>query len=168
MDEVGYLRLLTRQTEQAGDFPLDARKWDHERRICRHFLEAPNVPYRQEDFTVPGKQPPDVSFKGVDFGVFLVLDENCRLNEKWREKLTRRCQAVSPCRLVHHEERPQRIATAESQARLASALCKKTRDHNEHGTDHGGLDLLAFVNLKHAVPNFNTPSPPPTEYLRRG
>ncbi|MBE0833724.1 MULTISPECIES: DUF1780 domain-containing protein, partial [Gammaproteobacteria] len=40
--------------------------------------------------------------------------------------------------------------------------------YSERGIDHGELDLLAFVNLKRAVPDFNTPFPPPTEYLRQG
>lgn len=63
MNEADYLRLLTRQAEQANDFLSNARKWDRERWICQRFLEALNVPYRQEDFAAPGEQPPDVLFK---------------------------------------------------------------------------------------------------------
>ncbi|VTL97893.1 Protein of uncharacterised function (DUF1780) [Pseudomonas aeruginosa] len=67
MNEADYLRLLTRQAEQANDFLSNARKWDRERWVCQRFLEALNVPYRQEDFAAPGDQPPDVLFKGAGF-----------------------------------------------------------------------------------------------------
>lgn len=113
MNEADYLRLLTRQAEQANDFLSNARKWDRERWVCQRFLEALNVPYRQEDFAAPGEQPPDVLFKGAGFEVFFVLDEGRRLNEEWREELTRRRQAVSLRQLIRREERPQRIAAAE-------------------------------------------------------
>lgn len=53
MNEADYLRLLTRQAEQANDFLSNARKWDRERWVCQRFLEALNVPYRQEDFAAP-------------------------------------------------------------------------------------------------------------------
>lgn len=115
MNEADYLRLLTRQAEQANDFLSNARKWDRERWVCQRFLEALNVPYRQEDFAAPGEQPPDVLFKGAGFEVFFVLDEGRRLNEEWREELTRRRQAVSLRQLIRREERPQRIAAAELQ-----------------------------------------------------
>ena len=72
MNEADYLRLLTRQAEQANDFLSNARKWDRERWVCQRFLEALNVPYRQEDFAAPGEQPPDVLFKGAGFEVFFV------------------------------------------------------------------------------------------------
>lgn len=157
MNEADYLRLLTRQAEQANDFLSNARKWDRERWVCQRFLEALNVPYRQEDFAAPGEQPPDVMFKGAGFEVFFVLDEGRRLNEEWREELTRRRQAVSLRQLIRREERPQRIAAAELQARLAPTLRKKAHNYSERGIDHGELDLLAFVNLKRAVPDFNTP-----------
>ena len=168
MNEADYLRLLTRQAEQANDFLSNARKWDRERWVCQRFLEALNVPYRQEAFAAPGEQPPDGLFKGAGFEVFFVLDEGRRLNEEWREELTRRRQAVSLRQLIRREERPQRIAAAELQARLAPTLRKKAHNYSERGIDHGELDLLAFVNLKRAVPDFNTPFPPPTEYLRQG
>ncbi|PBD28333.1 hypothetical protein CLM86_06850 [Pseudomonas aeruginosa] len=100
MNEADYLRLLTRQAEQANDFLSNARKWDRERWVCQRFLEALNVPYRQEDFAAPGEQPPDVLFKGAGFEVFFVLDEGRRLNEEWREELTRRRQAVSLRQLI--------------------------------------------------------------------
>lgn len=100
--------------------------------------------------------------------MFFVLDEGRRLNEEWREELTRRRHAVSLRQLIRREERPQRIAAAELQARLAPTLRKKAHNYSERGIDHGELDLLAFVNLKRAVPDFNTPFPPPTEYLRQG
>lgn len=54
MNEADYLRLLTRQAEQTNDFLSNARKWDRERWVCQRFLEALNVPYRQEDFAAPG------------------------------------------------------------------------------------------------------------------
>lgn len=94
MNEADYLRLLTRQAEQANDFLSNARKWDRERWVCQRFLEALNVPYRQEDFAAPGEQPPDVLFKGAGFEVFFVLDEGRRLNEEWREELTDRKSVV--------------------------------------------------------------------------
>ncbi|MDF5995192.1 DUF1780 domain-containing protein [Pseudomonas aeruginosa] len=115
MNEADYLRLLTRQAEQANDFLSNARKWDRERWVCQRFLEALNVPYRQEDFAAPGEQPPDVLFKGAGFEVFFVLDEGRRLNEEWREELTRRRQARQPA----PTDPPRRAATADRRRRAA-------------------------------------------------
>ena len=69
---------------------------------------------------------------------------------------------------MRRETRPKRIGAAELQARLAPTLRKKAHNYLERGLDPGELDLLAFVSLKRAVPDFNSHFPPPTEYLRQG
>ncbi|MNE69416.1 hypothetical protein D3C80_1651360 [compost metagenome] len=109
-----------------------------------------------------------MQFREANFEVFFVLDEGRRLNEEWRAELERRRSAFSLAQLVRRESRPKRIAAAELQARLAPTLRKKARNYDERGLDLGELDLLAFVNLKRATPDFNSPFPPPTEYLRQG
>lgn len=167
MNESDYLRLLTRQAEQANDFLSNARRWERERWVCQRLLQALNLPYRLEDFST-GQEPPDVLFREANFEVFFVLDEGRRLNEEWRAELERRRRAFSLAQLVRRESRPKRIPTAELQARLAPTLRKKASNYGERGLDLGELDLIAFVNLKRATPDFNSPFPPPTEYLRQG
>ncbi|BBP81457.1 MULTISPECIES: DUF1780 domain-containing protein [Pseudomonas] len=167
MDESDYLRLLTRQAEQANDFLSNARKWERERWVCQRLLQALNVPHRLEDFGT-GSEPPDVLFRDAAFEVFFVLDEGRRLNDEWRAELERRRSAFSLAQLVRREARPKRIATAELQGRLAPTLRKKAHNYTERGLDPGELDLVAFVNLKRSVPDFNSPFPPPTEFLRQG
>ncbi|MDU9413304.1 DUF1780 domain-containing protein [Pseudomonas sp. zfem005] len=167
MDESDYLRLLTRQAEQANDFLSNARKWERERWVCQRLLQALNVPHRLEDFSTGG-EPPDVLFRDAAFEVFFVLDEGRRLNDEWRAELERRRSAFSLAQLVRREARPKRIATAELQARLAPTLRKKAHNYTERGLELNELDLVAFVNLKRSVPDFNSPFPPPTEFLRQG
>ncbi|BCD86747.1 hypothetical protein PSm6_31540 [Pseudomonas solani] len=167
MDESDYLRLLTRQAEQANDFLSNARKWERERWVCQRLLQALNVPHRLEDFSTGG-EPPDVQFRDAAFEVFFVLDEGRRLNDEWRAELERRRSAFSLAQLVRREARPKRIATAELQARLAPTLRKKAHNYTERGLELNELDLVAFVNLKRSVPDFNSPFPPPTEFLRQG
>ena len=38
----------------------------------------------------------------------------------------------------------------------------------ERAIDLGELDLLAYINLKRDLPDFNSHFPPPGEYLRQG
>lgn len=76
--------------------------------------------------------------------------------------------AQSLNQLIRREQRPRRIPCAELQARLAPTLRKKAHNYTERGIDPRELDLLAFVSLKRETPDFNTPFPPPTEYLRQG
>ncbi|MCY1355809.1 hypothetical protein D9M71_644520 [compost metagenome] len=109
-----------------------------------------------------------MQFREANFEVFFVLDEGRRLNEEWRAELERRRSAFSLAQLVRRESRPKRIPAAELQARLAPTLRKKAHNYAERGLDLGEMDLLAFVNLKRATPDFNSPFPPPTEYLRQG
>ncbi|MNZ41714.1 hypothetical protein D3C78_592700 [compost metagenome] len=168
MNESDYLRLLTRQAEQANDFLSNARKWERECWACQRLLQALGVPHRQEDFIEPAQQPPDVLFRDASFEVFFVLDPGRRLNDEWREELVRRRMARSLSQLIRREQRPRRINCAELQARLAPTLRKKAHNYRERGFDLGELDLVAFVSLKRETPDFNTPFPPPTEYLRQG
>lgn len=168
MNESDYLRLLTRQAEQANDFLSNARKWERECWACQRLLQALKVPYRQEDFVAPTQQPPDVLFRDATFEVFFVLDQGRRLNEEWKEELLRRRMAQNLNQLIRREQRPRRIPCAELQARLAPTLRKKAHNYTERGIDPRELDLLAFVSLKRETPDFNTPFPPPTEYLRQG
>lgn len=168
MDDSDYLRLLTHQAEQANAFLSNARKWERERWVCQRLLQALNVGHRLEEFSASEQEPPDVLFREANFEVFFVLDEGLRLNDEWRAELERRRSAFSLSQLVRREARPRRIPTAELQARLAPTLRKKAHNYQERGLDLGELDLLAYVNLKRAAPDFNSHFPPPTEFLRQG
>lgn len=168
MDDSDYLRLLTHQAEQANAFLSNARKWERERWVCQRLLQALNVKHHLDEFGVSGQEPPDVLFREANFEVFFVLDQGRRLNDEWRAELDRRRSAFSLSQLVRRETRPKRIGAAELQARLAPTLRKKAHNYLERGLDPGELDLLAFVSLKRAVPDFNSHFPPPTEYLRQG
>ncbi len=168
MDDSDYLRLLTHQAEQANAFLSNARKWERERWVCQRLLQALNVRHHLDEFGVSGQEPPDVLFREANFEVFFVLDQGRRLNDEWRAELDRRRSAFSLSQLVRRETRPKRIGAAELQARLAPTLRKKAHNYLERGLDPGELDLLAFVSLKRAVPDFNSHFPPPTEYLRQG
>ena len=110
MDDSDYLRLLTIQAEQANAFLSNARKWERERWVCQRLLQGLNIPYRSEDFTPAGQEPPDVLFRDAAFEVFFVLDEGRRLNDEWREELQRRRSAFSLAQLVRRQTRPRRIA----------------------------------------------------------
>ncbi|MEX6501671.1 DUF1780 domain-containing protein [Pseudomonas zhanjiangensis] len=168
MDDSDYLRLLTHQAEQANAFLSNARKWERERWVCQRLLQALNVGHRLDEFSPSDQEPPDVLFRDANFEVFFVLDEGRRLNDEWRAELERRRSAFSLSQLVRREAKPRRIPTAELQARLAPTLRKKAHNYQERGLDLGELDLLAYVNLKRASPDFNSHFPPPTEYLRQG
>ncbi|MDH1262329.1 DUF1780 domain-containing protein [Pseudomonas sp. GD03944] len=168
MDDSDYLRLLTHQAEQANAFLSNARKWERERWVCQRLLQALNISHRLEEFGAAGQEPPDVLFREASFEVFFVLDEGRRLNDEWRAELERRRSAFSLSQLVRREARPRRIPAADLQARLAPTLRKKAHNYRERGLDLGELDLLAYVNLKRAVLDFNSHFPPPTEYLRQG
>lgn len=168
MDDSDYLRLLTHQAEQANAFLSNARKWERERWVCQRLLQALNVGHRLDEFSPSDQEPPDVLFRDANFEVFFVLDEGRRLNDEWRAELERRRSAFSLSQLVRREARPRRIPTAELQTRLAPTLRKKAHNYQERGLDLGELDLLAYVNLKRASPDFNSHFPPPTEYLRQG
>lgn len=168
MDESDYLRLLTRQAEQANDFLSNARKWERERWVCQRLLLSLNVAFRQDEFASTRQEPPDVQFREANFEVFFVLDQGRRLNDEWRAELERRRSALSLSQLLRRERRPRRISTSELQARLAPTLRKKAHNYRERGIDLGELDLLAFASLKYELPDFNTSFPPPGEYLRQG
>jgi hypothetical protein len=168
MDDSDYLRLLTHQAEQANAFLSNARKWERERWVCQRLLQALNVSHRLDEFSAADHEPPDVLFREASFEVFFVLDEGRRLNDEWRAELERRRSAFSLSQLVRREAKPRRIGASELQQRLTPTLRKKARNYQERGLDLGELDLLAYVNLKRAVPDFNSHFPPPTEFLRQG
>ena len=168
MDDSDYLRLLTHQAEQANAFLSNARKWERERWVCQRLLQALNVSHRLDEFSAADHEPPDVLFREASFEVFFVLDEGRRLNDEWRAELERRRSAFSLSQLVRREAKPRRIAAAELQQRLSPTLRKKAHNYRERGLDLGELDLLAYVNLKRAVPDLNSHFPPPTEFLRQG
>lgn len=167
MNESDYLRLLTRQAEQATDFLSNARKWERERWVCQRLLNALNQRHRPEDFG-NGGEPPDVLFREANFEVFFVLDKGRRLNDEWKEELQRRRSALSLSQLLRREPRPRRIAASELQTRLGPTLRKKAHNYRERGVDLGELDLLAFISLKHEVLDLNSHFPPPSKYLRQG
>lgn len=168
MDDSDYLRLLTHQAEQANAFLSNARKWERERWVCQRLLQALNVAHRLEEFSAARPEPPDVLFRDACFEVFFVLDEGRRLNDEWRAELERRRSAFSLSQLVRREAKPRRIGATELQLRLTPTLRKKAHNYGERGIDLGELDLIAFVNLKRATPDFNSHFPPPTEFLRQG
>ena len=168
MDDSDYLRLLTYQAEQANAFLSNARKWERERWVCQRLLQALNVSHRLDEFSAAPQEPPDVLFREANFEVFFVLDEGRRLNDEWRAELERRRSAFSLSQLVRREAKPRRIGARELQERLAPTLRKKAHNYRERSLDLGELDLVAFVSLKRAMPDFNSHFPPPTEFLRQG
>ncbi|AMR68305.1 DUF1780 domain-containing protein [Aquipseudomonas alcaligenes] len=167
MDDSDYLRLLTRQAEEANAFLSNARRWERERWVCQRLLTALNVRHRQDEFST-GQEPPDVLFRDANFEVFFVLDKGRRLNDEWKEELERRRSALSLSQLLRRETRPRRIPAVELQARLSTTLRKKAHNYRERGLDLGDLDLLAYVSLKRDVLDLNSHFPPPGEYLRQG
>ncbi|WXL25083.1 DUF1780 domain-containing protein [Ectopseudomonas mendocina] len=168
MNEADYLSLLTAQAEQANDFLSNARKWERERWVCMHLLQALNVTYNLDEFSRASKEPPDVVFREANFEVFFVLDEGRRLNDEWRSELERRRKAYSLSQLVRREQKPRRIGARQLQEKLAPTLLKKSRNYQERNLDVGKLDMVAYADLKYSVPDFNSHFPPPTEYLRQG
>ncbi len=168
MDDSEYLRLLTDQAEQANALLSNAQKWERERWVCQRFLQALNVPHRLEEFSAAAQDPPDVLFHDAHFEVFFVLDEGRRLNDEWRQELERRRNAYSLSQLVEHEARPRKIRAAELQNRLAPTLRKKTASYRERNIDIANLDMLAYVNLKREITDFNSAFAPPTEFLHQG
>lgn len=168
MDEADYLRLLTRQAEQANDFLSNARKWERECWVCQRLLQALNVTYRNGEFSPADQEPPDVRFREANFEVFFVLDEGRRLNEEWRAELQRRRSADSLKDLLVDAGPPRHLPAADLQARLAPTLHKKAHNYLERGLDLGALDLLAFISLKQATLDRNTHFPPPTEFVLQG
>ncbi len=167
MHESDYLRLLTRQAEQANEFLSNARKWERERWVCQRLLQAFNISHRLDEFG-SGQEPPDVQFREANFEVFFVLDEGRRLNEEWRDEVERRRSAFSLSQLVRRHRRPRWLSAGDLQARLGPTLRKKAHNYQERGLPLGELDLLAFCNLKQAALDFNSPFPPPSEYQRQG
>ena len=167
MDDSDYLRLLTRQAEEANAFLSNARRWERERWVCQRLLTALNMRHRQDEFST-GQEPPDVLFRDANFEVFFVLDKGRRLNDEWKEELERRRSALSLSQLLRRETRPRRIPAVELQARLSHTLRKKAHNYRERGLDLGDLDLLAYVSLKRDVLDLNSHFPPPGEYLRQG
>lgn len=168
MDDSDYLRLLTIQAEQANAFLSNARKWERERWVCQRLLQGLNIPYRSEDFTPAGQEPPDVLFRDAAFEVFFVLDEGRRLNDEWREELQRRRSAFFP-----EPAGAARSAAAADQCPGAVAasgpdLAQKSHNYQERGLDLSELDIIAFASLKREVLDLNSHFPPPTEYLRQG
>jgi len=168
MDDSDYLRLLTDQAEQANDLLSNARKWERERWVCQRFLQALNVPHRLDEFGAADRDPPDVLFHDAHFEVFFVLDEGRRLNDEWRLELERRRNAFSLSQLVEQQRRPRKISAAELQNRLAPTLRKKTARYAERQIDTATLDMLAYVNLKREIMDFNSAFAPPTEFLHQG
>src|SRR5690606_27175901 len=90
MNEHDYLHHLVRQAEAATELLSNGRKWERERWVCQRLLQALNIAHREEDFTPPEQQPPDVLFREACFEVFFVIDEGRRLSDEWREELARR------------------------------------------------------------------------------
>lgn len=168
MNESEYLSLLTAQAEQANDFLSNARKWERERWVCLHLLQALNVSFSLDEFRAPDKEPPDVIFRDANFEVFFVLDEGRRLNDEWRAELERRRKAFSLRELVRREQKPRRISARQLQEKLAPTLMKKARNYQERRLDVGQLDMVAYADLKRSVPDFNSHFPAPSEYLRQG
>lgn len=168
MNEHDYLHHLVRQAEAATDLLSNGRKWERERWVCQRLLQALNIAHREEDFTPPEQQPPDVLFREACFEVFFVIDEGRRLSDEWREELARRRAAHSLAQLQRREPKLRRIALAEVQQRLGATLRKKAHNYEERGIDLSELDLLAYVSFKREIPDFNSVFPPPTEYLRQG
>ncbi|MCO7570821.1 DUF1780 domain-containing protein [Pseudomonas chlororaphis] len=168
MDDSDFLRLLTIQAEQANAFLSNARKWERERWVCQRLLQGLNIPYRNDEFSAAGQEPPDVLFRDASFEVFFVLDEGRRLNDEWRDELQRRRSAFSLSQLVRREAKPKRIPANELLLRLAPTLRKKAHNYKERGMNLWELDIIAFAALKREVLDLNSHFPPPTEYLRQG
>ena len=101
---------------------------------------------------IRGRDDPDFSER--DRAILELLRPHLRAREA-RAELERRRSAFSLSQLVRREARPRRIPLTELQARLAPTLRKKAHNYLERGLDPGELDLLAYVNLKRAVPDFN-------------
>jgi hypothetical protein len=167
MDDSDYLRLLTIQAEQANAFLSNARKWERERWVCQRLLQGLNIPYRSEDFTPAGQEPPDVLFRDAAFEVFFVLDEGRRLNDEWREELQRRRSAFSLSQLVRREA-GHGASPPRSCWRAWRRPCAKRRTTTgaRAGPGRAGHHRLRQPQARGARPQ--QPFPPPTEYLRQG
>ena len=160
MDDSDYLRLLTHQAEQANAFLSNARKWERERWVCQRLLQALNVSHRLEEFSAAEHEPPDVLFREASFEVFFVLDEGRRLNDEWRAELERRRSAFSLSQLVRREAKPTTHRRSRSATAPDADLAQESAQlHRSAASTWASWTLLAYVNLKRAVPDFNSHFP---------
>jgi hypothetical protein len=154
--------------EDTVDFLMPTRKWETECWVCNKFLNTLGTIVSQDDFVKPSSEPPDVIVKGANIEVFIVIENDRRLDADWRNKLNKYKSAQSLEDLLEPYRPPQKISSVQILEYLKPTLSKKHDKYTRNQVPLGKIDILAFVNLEKFMLDLETTFPTPSEFEQQG
>jgi hypothetical protein len=168
MNEEEILDSLIHHAEDTNDFFSEARKWERECWVCTEFLRSLGLNAAPNQLVKPGAEPPDVLYQSGNFEVFIVHDENRRLQAEWKERLNRYRSAQSLEDTLETYSHPKKICGSQIIDLLMETIYKKYENYTRRGIKLDELDILAYVNLQLYVYDFEEASYVPTQLIKQG
>lgn len=159
-----FLKKLRTHLAQTRTFLSNAMKPERERSVCRAFLRALGIPFKDTELIAPTEEPADVAFRGARFQVRDLLRGRKRGND-WKNKDKQYAEARCVGDLVQPYSPPVSISFGSLMPELATVLSEKAA---KYGTSCKDLDALIYIDLEDTFLTPDALAPNTTELENQG
>ena len=156
--EVLWLEALRAEADDTINLLANPRKQERERLTCAAFLRCAGIAFEPNQVTASTTEPPDVLFGRARFEIAIVLPQQRRMNDEWRDTAERRAEAQNIEDLIEPYHPHEALTRQELIDLISPHAAAKQRKYSARGVSCADLDLLLYVN-QNVTLNVETPNP---------
>jgi len=143
--EIEYLRKLQKHAGDTRVFLSNQKKPERERSVCRAFLRAIGISYKEQELLAPTEEPVDVAFRTARFQIMEILEPHRRRGDDWKRKERKYSEACSLADVTELHF-PQTSVTLEEL--MPTIVLDLSRKAQKYGRECKKIDALAYVNRR--------------------
>ena len=137
---------------------------ERERWVCREFVHNLNIRARKGSFKSPPDDPPDVLYRGCQFEVKEILDDERRRHDEYKDMLEKAWEATDPSELLKSYS-PKFITPIQLGSKVLAKVDALSRKYEPRLKQ--SLDLVFYVNLLETSLE-EGPMPAQSDFVRAG
>jgi hypothetical protein len=143
--ETEYLENLRKHASDTRVLLGNKAKPERERAVCRAFLRAIGVAFKEHELIAPTTEPADVAFRTAQFQIREMLEQNRRRGDDWKEKENKYSQATSLDELLEPYSSQTSVNLEMLVPEIVTALSEKAQ---RYGAGCKDIDALVYINLQ--------------------
>jgi hypothetical protein len=141
--ETDYLENLRKHASDTRIFLGNKAKPERERIVCRAFLRAIGLAFKEHELIAPTTEPADVAFQTARFQIREILEQNRRRGDDWKKKEKKYTQATSLDELLEPYFPPTYVNLEMLVPEIVTSLSEKPQ---RYGAGCENVDALVYIN----------------------
>lgn len=152
-----HLEKLRKHAQETRKFFSNKEKPERERAVCRAFLRAIGVTFKECELIAPTEEPADVAFRTAKFQIREMLKPGRKRGDEWKQKEMKYSEANSIDDTLEPYSAPVLVSLGALVPEIVEALSEKS---HKYGVGCKDIDALVYINVddRYLAPESDMPS----------